>query len=193
MFLYLSGKESGGWPVVWLDSTGKTKPLLQAPGPYLMPSISPDGKRLAVSSDNDIWLYDLQRDTRSRFTFNQQTNRDPTWTPDGKHLVFSSLARGGSIWWIRADGSGQPQLLLETKKLVGSTSFTPDGRTLAYHQISLATGYDILTLVLDTRDRRPSQAGETGSFPANRPIRGRSRLVPRWPMAGVRFRRIREN
>ena len=40
---------AAGWPVSWMDSTGKTKPLLAAPGPYYTPRFSPDGKRLALA------------------------------------------------------------------------------------------------------------------------------------------------
>ena len=47
--VYLSGKSStASWPVAWMDSTGKTQPLLAAPGQYYMPRFSPDGKRLAL-------------------------------------------------------------------------------------------------------------------------------------------------
>ena len=61
--VYLSGKSSNSsWPVAWMDSAGKTKPLLAAPGQYYMPRFSPDGKRLALAvgpePDSDIQGYD---------------------------------------------------------------------------------------------------------------------------------------
>src|SRR5713226_9255939 len=48
--VYLSGKSStADWPVAWMDNTGKTHPLLAAPGSYYTPRFSPDGKRLALA------------------------------------------------------------------------------------------------------------------------------------------------
>ena len=80
------------WPVSWLDSSGKTKPLIATPGFYLAPRFSPDGQRLALvqiaGSDRGIFVYDLQRDTMSRLTFGTQLTGYPIWSPDGKHIVF---------------------------------------------------------------------------------------------------------
>jgi Tol biopolymer transport system component len=60
--------------VAWLDGAGKTQPLLAKPGVYGRPTLSPDGQRLALNviegSRADIWVYDWQRDTMTRLTFN---------------------------------------------------------------------------------------------------------------------------
>ena len=119
--------------VQWLDAAGKTQPLLAKPGRYGYPNLSPDGKRLAVRVDDgeheDIWVYDKRRDTMTRLTSGSGVNQSPIWTPDGRHVVFSSLARG--IFWARADGAGQPQPFTQpTMQAAGS--FSPDGKRLAY-------------------------------------------------------------
>ena len=54
----------------------------------------------------------------------------PTWSPDGKYVVVSSAGEG--IFQVRADGASQPQALTESKSLQYPTSFTPDGKRLAY-------------------------------------------------------------
>ena len=115
-------------PVVWLDAAGKTQPLLATPGNYFTPRLSPDGKRLAVSpGTNDIQVYDLQRDTMTRLTFKTQTNTYPVWTPDGRHIVFG-VRSGFSLQWIRSDGAGETQRLLESKRELRPYSFSPDGK-----------------------------------------------------------------
>ena len=49
MLLYRSGGAVGGEVTVqWLDSEGKTRPLLAKPGRYEHPRLSPDGQRLAL-------------------------------------------------------------------------------------------------------------------------------------------------
>src|SRR4029077_10280701 len=71
--VYRSGGTAGGLVTVqWLDGAGKLQPLLAKPGFYQRPRLSPDGRRLAmgamVGSTEDIWVYELQRDTMTRLT-----------------------------------------------------------------------------------------------------------------------------
>src|SRR5262249_4645895 len=134
-FLYRSGKRSDqGWPVVWLEGSGKTQPLIATPGIYHTPRFSPDGRLLALAAgaSPSIYVYDWQRDTMSRLIFTG-ISMYPIWAADGKHLVFRSGPEPG-IGWIRADGAGEPQRLLESKVLAIPTSFSPDGRRLAYYE-----------------------------------------------------------
>src|ERR1700674_1783241 len=165
--VYLSGKSSNSsWPVAWMDSAGKTKPLLAAPGQYYMPRFSPDGKRLALAvgpvAVGDIQVYDWQRDTMTRLTFTQ-ANRFPVWTPDGKHIAFQSRSPGGySIRWVRADGAGEPQLLLESKGELRPYSFSPDGKRLAFAEPGVDTSFDLWTLPLDVREPQQPKPGKPG-------------------------------
>jgi Tol biopolymer transport system component/predicted Ser/Thr protein kinase len=167
--VYLSGKSSAAsWPVAWMDSAGKTQPLLAAPGQYYMPRFSPDGKRLALAvgtfGSGDIHLYDWQRDSMARLTFTQ-INMEPVWTPDGKHIVFQSQTPGDfSIRWIRADGAGEAQLLLDSKVELAPYSFSPDGKRLAFAERAVDTGFDIWTLPLDVSDPERPKPGKPELF-----------------------------
>jgi hypothetical protein len=60
---------------------------------------------------------------------NGQLTAYPTWTPDGMDIVYRfSTAGGYSLGWIRADGAGETQHLLDSKNIVTPYSFFPDGR-----------------------------------------------------------------
>lgn len=67
-----TGGGSGLSTVDWVDASG-TKPLRAKPGNYQWPSLSPDGKRLAVTEGGaggtDVWIYDPQRDAMTRSSF----------------------------------------------------------------------------------------------------------------------------
>ena len=80
------GRLCSGW-----RQDGKTRPLLAKTGNYGRPSLSPDGRRLALEildgSNRDIWVQDLERDTATRLTFGGK-EFDPIWTPDGRSIVF---------------------------------------------------------------------------------------------------------
>jgi predicted Ser/Thr protein kinase len=162
-FVYRAGKASDQrWPVVWLGSSGETRPLVAKPGAYDMPRLSPDGSRLALQvnsgKDRDLYIDDLQRDTMSRLTFIGGTS--PVWAPDGKHIVFSAL---NSIWWIRADGAGEPKLLLKSMNGINPYSFTPDGTRLAYFVLA-EKGNEIWTTPLDVSNPESPKAGEPALF-----------------------------
>ena len=166
--VYRSRKSaSQAYPVVWLDSMGKSQPLLPKPGIYYTPRISPDGRRLALAIDSgkgpDIYLYDTERDALSRLTFNGRGNYWPVWAPDGKHLVYASLA-DKTISWIRADGAGDAQRLLEGQNSPKPWSFSPDGRYLAYDEESVETSVDSWILPLDTSEPEHPKAGTPEIF-----------------------------
>jgi len=142
-FVYVSSKgPSLNRQIAWLDSTGQTKPLQEATGHYESQRISPDGKRLAFELaagpvQADIWVKDLERDTVSRLTHFPGRSNVPVWTPDGRGIVFqTAFHQTPGIYWVRADGTGEPQLLLMGE---GGTRWFPssissDGKRLAYTQ-----------------------------------------------------------
>jgi serine/threonine-protein kinase len=108
-FVYLAGKGQGGFPISWVDSSGRTQPLHAPLGAYITPRFSPDGKRLAFSMLNgqgrDISVKDLDRDTPSRLSFLPGENQWPVWTPDRKNIVFQSTNPAApGLYWIRSDG-----------------------------------------------------------------------------------------
>jgi hypothetical protein len=127
----------------WLDTAGKREPLLAKPGVYEAPRLSLDGRRLAVGvvegSRTDIWVYDPQRDAITRLTFGGGRYRLSTWSPDGRYLVFGSDL--GGMFWTRADGAGRPQPLTRIKNgRQLPSSFSPDGKRLAYFERNNAPG-----------------------------------------------------
>ena len=122
---------------VWIDPSGKREPLHAKPNSYHSLSISPDGKKVALSimggDSAGLWVYDLSRDTMTRLTFDPGTYDAPVWSPDGRYIVFSAF--GAGIQWARADGAGRPQLLVAAKTIVDPAAFAPDGKLLVYNEI----------------------------------------------------------
>ena len=111
----------------------------------------------------------MQRDALSRLTFNGHGNRNPVWTPDGTHLVYCSIT-DHTIMWIRTDGAGEAQRLLESKDGPIPRSFSPDGGYLSYSETTADTGADLWILPLDTSDPEHPRPGTPAVFlktPAN--------------------------
>ena len=118
----------------WLEATGKQEPLVARPGTYLgIPRVSPDGKRIAIAvqdgSNQDIWIYEPERDAMNRLTSGGGIFSGPLWTRDGRHIIYSVV--GSGLRWTRADGAGQPQDLLAGIIQI-PTAFSFDGTRLVY-------------------------------------------------------------
>jgi len=178
--VYIAGKSTGSssYPIAWMHSPGTTTPLMAKPGSYSAPRFSPDGKRLAYtlmgSKGADLWVYDLQRDIPSQLTFNAPGNLEMAWTPDGKHIAFGSNTEGvAAMWWIRSDGSGEPQKLLERKNTgigLRPQSFTPDGSRLVYDDnVTSGAGVEIWSVPLDLTDPEHPVPGKPEPFLAAAP------------------------
>ena len=149
--------------LVWVDRKGHEETISAPPRAYLYPRISPDGTRVALDvrdQENDIWVWDFDRKTMTRLTFDPELDSFPAWTPDGKRIAFSTNRAGrGSVSWQAADGTGAVELLTESSRNqqtgFASTSqapgsFSPDGRRLVFREIAPKTGYDIAVIALET-------------------------------------------
>lgn len=98
----------------WLDEGGKS----------CRARFSPDGKVLAYVSSKadgkgDIWLMNADGSGKRRLTERNETyDYFPSWSPDGRFLVFNSSIQhdhnGNWQLWIVEVSTGQTQLLLDT-------------------------------------------------------------------------------
>jgi serine/threonine-protein kinase len=170
MVVYVGGASvSSELSLFWIDPSGKLQRLSAQPGQYYgRPRPSPDGARLAVvrtaeGSSANLWVYDWAQNRMTRLTFLKSglggAPGQGTWTPDGKHVVFaidSHELSGAGIYWVRADGAGEPQRLLAGDNLRPS-SWSPDGKRLLY--TSFGADYGIWMLPVDVADsERPAGA-----------------------------------
>jgi predicted Ser/Thr protein kinase len=163
--VYQGAQASRLFTAQWLDGAGKTQPLLVKPGVYGRPTLSPDGHRLALEvtdgSGTDIWVYDWRQDTMRRLTFTGTTS-DPQWSPDGRYIVFK-LEGGMSV--TRSDGAGKPQPLVQSKNQEFPYSFSPDGKRLAYTQVT-GPALSLWTVPLES-DGTGLKAGKPEAFLQN--------------------------
>ena len=156
--------------IYWMDHDGKFLPLRETAGGFANPAFSPDGKRLALEiregSKSDVWVYEWERDTLTRLTLAGEINGSPVWTPDGQRIVYSSQQKDGlsSLWWMRADGAGDAQRLVESKSSQYAGSWRPDGKVLAFRQDNTGTGLDIMTISVEGDEKSGWKPGEPKPF-----------------------------
>lgn len=77
----------------------------------LYPKYSPDGCKIAFQSESEIWLMDSAGQDLRQLT--QQVGRQPSWSPDGKSIVYVGPEK--TLWIMDADGQNKKQLTFRPK------------------------------------------------------------------------------
>jgi serine/threonine-protein kinase len=139
--------------LVWVDRQGRAEPVEAPVRPYWMPALSPDGRRLALTINFNLWILDLGRGTLDRLTFGDSDHL-PVWSPTGDRIVFSAGEGAvATLYWARADGTGQVEQLTTGKHHHDPASWSPDGGTIAFSELRPGTQSDLWLLHLEGERR----------------------------------------
>jgi eukaryotic-like serine/threonine-protein kinase len=146
------------------------------------PAISPDGKTIVYSKGEpgtgrrDIWFYDVQRSATSRFTFDPADDLNPTWSPDGRRIAFTSDRKGVRDIYVKdISGAAAEELLLETGYEKNVEAWSPDGRFILFNQVmpnherelwavSAAGGSEPFAVVAESKDVRKGAFSPSGRY-----------------------------
>jgi len=119
--------------LVWCDRSGKTLAPIGEPIRQESLALSPDDHRLAVVNREgapDIWVYDLERGIKTRFTFDSAPMVS-AWT--GDRITYSSRRNGSfDLFSKPASGSGEAKVLVSTPLDEFFADWSPDQRFLIY-------------------------------------------------------------
>ena len=130
-----------------------------------------DGLRLAldISDGNrtDVWTYEWGRDSLDRLALAPGDALKPVWTPDGTRIVFSSPRSdtgGANLYWQRADNTGKIQRLTDSKNGQGAWSWHPNGKFLAFHELTPEAQDDVLILPMEGDEVSGWKPGKPRAF-----------------------------
>jgi Tol biopolymer transport system component len=133
---YQTGGQSVGTDLVWRDRSGNIVGAAGGRDIYWGIRISPDGRRLVstIGDTPDLWLDDLVRGVRTRFTFHAANDLDPAWSPDGAWILFTSNRGGRShnLYRKRSDGAGSEERVTDEEVDHLCPDWSPDGRHVAF-------------------------------------------------------------
>lgn len=149
--------------LVWVDREGNEEQISAPARPYLTVRLSPDDSQAVFDhvDFSDVWIYDVNRGTTQRLTFDPTSDYRPIWTPDGSRVVFlSSRAQETAIYSKRADGVGAVEHLVTHPEYPYPNAMTPDGKTLIFTPVaSVAPVY-----FADVEGGRPAEVLFGGDF-----------------------------
>ena len=123
------------------------------------PDLSPDGTKIAWSSDRDgdfeIYVMNADGSDATQLT-TQGSALSPRWSPDGERITY---ARGGTIDVINADGSDLVTVLRGKSESAAAElcevggfpgGWSPDGARIVYYAPSVSTGVGhVCTVAVD--------------------------------------------
>jgi len=113
-------------------------------GPFL--------SRIAFISDrtgeSELWVMDWNGENQKQLTKHNSLALAPSWSPDGKHLVFTSYLRGAPALYLLTPHEGYLKLLWDKGGVNSSASISPDGTTVAFAS-SIDGNVDIYTISID--------------------------------------------
>ena len=88
---------------------------------------SPNGKRLAFTALDRLWVMDLPSGTPKRVTTSDDGEASPVWSPDGKYIAYITWTEdGGDIWRVPAAG-GKPEKLTRASAFYEELAYSPTG------------------------------------------------------------------
>ena len=99
LLLYQPASSVATLKLAWFDRSGKQLEEIAEPDEYYQVRLSPDDKKLALvvgQPSPTIWIYDLARDSKSRFTFDDKAHSNPVWSRDGNQLAYRAIGRGST-------------------------------------------------------------------------------------------------
>jgi len=171
---YLPGtfQQAGARPT-WVSLDGTMEPLPLPADTYLSPRVSPDGRRLLLSSQTktrSLWLAEPARGVMAPITGDESIEYWAIWTPDGGNIVFNSLRvaeKTANIWMLPIDRSTPPTRLTTEPFHQPPQDISQDGRTLLFvSAIGANANFDIYLLHLDG-EPTPAPLLATGAHEIN--------------------------
>jgi hypothetical protein len=142
--------------VAWIDQTGHVAPFFNRPDSYLFPRFSPEARK-AYLATTDAGVGEAGAVGGSGTT---TSILDPAWdrmtrvavprglsggfTNDGRYIVIGSM---NGLHWARTDDPSRVETLLTGAATIQvPSSFSTDGKYLAYHALNPATAFDLWTV-----------------------------------------------
>ena len=123
--------EPAKWDVQNPPGPSRDIPIDVTRGTWMSVDVSPDGQTIVFDLLGDIYVMPISGGEARAIASGVAWDMQPKWSPDGRHIAFTSDRAGGdNIWIMEADGSNPTQVSKESFRLVNQPEWSPDGEFL---------------------------------------------------------------
>lgn len=107
---------------------------------------SPDGKQIAFTALNRLYVMDLKNGVSKRLTDHNFTEAMPAWSPDGKQIVFTTWKPdGGHLYKVNATGKGKPVQLTKERGIYSDPAWSYNSNRIVFTKGSAQTYDDAIS------------------------------------------------
>ena len=104
-------------------------------GTWMFLDVSPEGDEILFDLLGDIYSLSIEGGEAKRLTQGISWDMQPTYSPNGLSVAFTSDRSGGdNIWTMDRNGENLKQISDESFRLVNSPAWTPDSQYIAGHK-----------------------------------------------------------
>ncbi|MEE8361655.1 MAG: hypothetical protein V3R71_05835, partial [Gemmatimonadales bacterium] len=152
---YIGGSDWANHILVWVDRQGRRlgrvgRPMTVEPM-YLSPDDGWVTMFVARPGNPDIYRFDTETGEEQRLTFEQATNDNPVWLPDGRIAYRLSVAAGDHRIYVRdVVGASEPVVVYSSHNIIIPEAGSPDGRWMIVNELNPSTGNDLYAVRMDT-------------------------------------------
>ena len=113
------------------DFNYKTHRFTTNEGTWMNLDVSPDGQTIVFDMLGDIYTIPVSGGKAKAIQTGIAFEVQPRFSPDGKHISYTSDAGGGdNIWVMDANGNNPKQITKENFRLLNNAVWMPDGNYL---------------------------------------------------------------
>ena len=121
--------EAPKWDVQNPPGPSRDIPIDVTRGTWMSLDVSPDGQTIVFDLLGDIYVIPVSGGEARAIASGVAWDMQPKWSPDGRHIAFTSDRAGGdNIWIMEADGSNPTQVSRESFRLLNQPEWSPDGQ-----------------------------------------------------------------
>jgi Tol biopolymer transport system component len=149
--------------LVWWSRAGARLSTSETPEFLARVNLAPNGLRALLQINtgpafgggvSDLWMHDIDRGVRERFTSEPGAEHSPVWSRDGSMVAYGAVSNrltpaSESAIWIKAAGGAEPAR--QVRGAVGAPSdWAPDGKGIVATRIDSARGgTDVVVFPID--------------------------------------------
>jgi serine/threonine protein kinase/Tol biopolymer transport system component len=147
----------GDTELVTVDRSGRQLSVIGSLAEYYSPAVSHDGRRVAVDitdiqkTQGDVWVFDIERGTRTRLAAGPIDESRPVWHPDDSEVFFRRVPD----IFVRDVAGARPERAVTSNDLNSEPDdVDPSGRFLIY-SLESENDVDLWVLELESGEERP--------------------------------------